>query len=152
MVLASYVPYDSSKDMTGTWIVGGVAIAVAAAVLLFFVYRIVRVIVEDEGGRRFIARSILFVVLLSIWLPFHIFGILVLLIVWLLLVNPSFRRADAMREIKKQIRERFDSENYSTGQYIPIYNPKSDELIATYDPETGMLTPEGKPGQIRINL
>jgi hypothetical protein len=77
---------------------------------------------------------------------------LVFLLVWFLLVHPAFRRADAMREIKKQIREHMESENYSTGQYVSIYNPVTEELVATYDPETGMLTPADKPKRIRINL
>ena len=152
MILGSYVPYDQPRDMTGAWALGIGAAVIITAVLLYVAYGIVRAIFKDEGARRFIPRSILFVLLLSICLPFHIFGILVFFLVWFLLVNPYFRRADALREIKRQILEWMQSENYSTGQNIPIYRPKSDELIATYDPETGILTSEAKPGQIRINL
>jgi hypothetical protein len=152
VILASNVPYDPPKDMTGAWVLGITAAVIIASVLLYVAYGIARVIFKDEGARRFIARSILFVILLSICLPFHIFGILVFGVLWFLLLRPSFRRADAMREIKRQILEWMESENYSTGQNIPIYRPKSDELIATYDPETGILTSEAKPGQIRINL
>src|SRR5258708_14558100 len=118
MILASYVPYDPPKDMTGVWVVGVAIAVIIASVLLFFVYGIARAIFKDEGARRFIARSILFVVLLVICLPFHLFGMLVFALLWFLLVRPIFRRSDAMREIKKQIREHMESENYSTGQYV----------------------------------
>jgi hypothetical protein len=133
-----------SADETHNAQMGFIVIAVlfgvfVVAPLLYFLARIAWIILSDKGARRSIARAILFLVLLSICLPFHIFGVLVFLIAWFGFLRPAFRRSDAIREIKKQIRERMESESYSTGQYVPIYG-RNDEMVATYDPETGKFT------------